>query len=262
MNFETITLEVSEGVATLTINRPEAANALNRTMAAELLEAAVFCGTSDAVRAVVITAHGRFFCAGGDISEFQEAGEGAEAMLYRMAGDLHAALIRFARIDAPVIMAVNGTAAGGGLSMMLSGDYVIAAEEAKFVSAYTKSALTPDGSSTFFLAKHVGLLRAKELMLTNRVLTAAEALDWGMVSKVVPAAEVHETARAMAVELARGPTRALGGVKSMLLSAFGASIEHQLEQETRNIASMMASEDGREGIAAFLEKRSPEYQGR
>lgn len=209
---------------------------------------------------MIITGTGRFFCAGGDINEFAEAADKAHHVT-KMATVLHTALSRFSHLDAPVIMAVNGPAGGGGLSLALSGDIIMSATSAKFVSAYTKSALSPDGSSTYFLAKHVGLLRAKELMLTNRVLTAQEALSWGMVTRVVPDAALIAEARNLAKEMATGPTKAFGAVKSLLESAYAESFETQLDKETRAIASMMRTHDAKEGITAFLAKRAPEFRG-
>jgi 2-(1,2-epoxy-1,2-dihydrophenyl)acetyl-CoA isomerase len=260
MDYETLLFEVSGGVATITLNRKDnPANALNARMAEELFDIGVRCGAPD-VRAVIVTSTGKMFCGGGDLAEMDAAPD-KPAHLTRMATLLHAGLIRLARIDAPVIMAVNGTAGGGGFSMVLSGDYVIASERAKFVSAYTSSGLTPDGSSTYYLAKHVGLLRAKELMLTNRVLTAAEAQAWGLVNKVVPPETVMDEARAIARQIASGPTRAFGGVKRLLDTAFSDGLETQLERETRSIADMMCTKDGQAGIAAFLAKQTPRFEG-
>ena len=260
MDYETLLFEVSGGVATITLNRKDnPANALNARMAEELFDIGVRCGAPD-VRAVIVTSTGKMFCGGGDLAEMDAAPD-KPAHLTRMATLLHAGLIRLARIDAPVIMAVNGTAGGGGFSMVLSGDYVIASDRAKFVSAYTSSGLTPDGSSTYYLAKHVGLLRAKELMLTNRVLTAAEAQAWGLVNKVVPPETVMDEARAIARQIASGPTRAFGGVKRLLDTAFSDGLETQLERETRSIADMMCTKDGPAGIAAFLAKQTPRFEG-
>jgi len=260
MDYETLLFEVSGGVATITLNRKDnPANALNARMAEELFDIGVRCGAPD-VRAVIVTSTGKMFCGGGDLAEMDAAPD-KPAHLTRMATLLHAGLIRLARIDAPVIMAVNGTAGGGGFSMVLSGDYVIASERAKFVSAYTSSGLTPDGSSTYYLAKHVGLLRAKELMLTNRVLTAAEAQAWGLVNKVVPPETVMDEARAIARQIASGPTRAFGGVKRLLDTAFSDGLETQLERETPSIADMMCRKDGPAGIAAFLAKQTPRFEG-
>ncbi len=261
MSFETIKFEVSDGVGIITLNRPDAANALNRAMARELFEVSVKCDCDPEVRAVVVTATGGMFCAGGDLKEFNGKGDQLPAFLTETATVLHNAIIRFQHMDAPVVMAVNGTAAGAGFSIALSGDYVIAAEGAKFVSAYTASGLTPDGSSTFFIAKHVGLLRAKELVLTNRVLSAQEAQDWGIVTKVVEADALMDEALSVAAHFADGPTKAYGGAKRLLLKASRESLESQIEAETQSIAAMSRTHDGAHGIDAFANKRKPEYKG-
>ncbi|WP_282048379.1 enoyl-CoA hydratase/isomerase family protein [Sulfitobacter mediterraneus] len=261
MDYETLRLEITGGIATITLDRKDnPANALNARMAEELFDVGVRCGAPD-VRAVIVTANGKMFCGGGDLAEMDAAPD-KHAHLTRMATLLHAGLIRLARIDAPVIMAVNGTAGGGGFSVVLSGDFVIASDKAKFVSAYTSSGLTPDGSSTYYLAKHVGLLRAKELMLTNRVLTAAEAQAWGLVNKVVPSETVLDEARALAQNIASGPTQAFGGVKRLLDTAFSDGLETQLDRETRSIAEMMRTRDGPAGIVAFLAKETPRFEGK
>ena len=262
MSFETLEFSVDDNVAIIKFNRPDNANAMTPLMGKELLEAAIQCESNQDVRTVVVTGNGKMFSAGGDLQSFEDAGNQKYGFLIRMATDLHQAIIRLANLNAPVIMAVNGTAAGAGFSITLSGDYVIASEKAKFVCAYTASGLTPDGSSTFFLAKHIGLLRAKELMLTNRVLTAEEACQWGMVSKVVADDSVLEEALAMARQFAVGPTLAFGGVKSMLLNAFSLPVESQLERETQSIANMMRTEDGPAGLSAFLAKQKPEFKGK
>lgn len=261
MDYETLRLEITRGIATITLDRKDnPANALNARMAEELFDVGVRCGAPD-VRAVIVTANGKMFCGGGDLAEMDAAPD-KHAHLTRMATLLHAGLIRLARIDAPVIMAVNGTAGGGGFSVVLSGDFVIASDKAKFVSAYTTSGLTPDGSSTYYLAKHVGLLRAKELMLTNRVLTAAEAQAWGLINKVVPSETVLDEARALAQNIASGPTQAFGGVKRLLDTAFSDGLETQLDRETRSIAEMMRTRDGPAGIVAFLAKETPRFEGK
>jgi len=260
MEYQTLRFDLADGVATVTIDRPDSpANALNARLAQELFEVSIRCGSPD-VRAVIITAVGKMFCGGGDLAEMDAAPD-KPAHLTRMATLLHAGLSRFAHNDAPVVMAVNGTAGGGGFSLALSGDYVIASEKAKFVSAYTASGLTPDGSSTYYLAKHVGLLRAKELLLTNRVLSAAEAMDWGLVNKVVPPEDVLNGAQDMARQFAQGPTKAYGGLKRLLDSAFSESMETQLDLETRSIADMMRTIDGPAGIKSFLAKQTPRFRG-
>jgi 2-(1,2-epoxy-1,2-dihydrophenyl)acetyl-CoA isomerase len=262
MSYQTMTFDIVEGIATLTLNRPDDANALNQQMANELLDVAMICSSDERVRAVIVTGNGKMFCAGGDLREMDEQGERRPEHLTRMASALHGALIRFSHMDAPVIMAVNGTAAGGGFSMALSGDIILASDKAKFIAAYTASGLTPDGSSTYFLAKHVGLLRAKELLLTNRLLSAQEACDWGMVTRVVPAETLTDEARKLATTFAAGPTRAFGGLKQLLQTAYSDPMETQLERETRGISQMMRTHDGPHGLNAFLNKQKPQFKGR
>jgi len=260
MDFETLLFDVSDHLATITLNRPEAANAINLTMSQELMRVAIECDENPEVRAVLITAQGKMFSAGGDLKAFIAA-ESMAHLLKEMTVYLHGAISRFARMNAPVIVAVNGTAGGGGFSLAMAGDLILAAESARFVSAYTKSALSPDGGSTYFLPRAVGLRRAAELMLTNRVLTAAEALDWQLITRVVADDDLLAEAVALGKELAGGPTLAYGRVKHMLLATFGESLETQMESEARNIAEMSRSRDTAEGITAFIEKRPPTYQG-
>ncbi len=261
MSYETLELDLSEGVATITMNRPSAANALNLVMAKELGEVAIRCDEDPAIRAVVLTGAGRFFSAGGDISGFKEAGDNVGALVKEMTMHFHAAISRFNRMDAPVVGAVNGMAAGAGFSFASSCDILIAAESAMFLSAYTASALTPDGSSTYFIPRLVGLRRAMELMLTNRRLTAAEAMEWGMVSRVVPDDEVLSTATELAIGLAAGPTKSYGATKRMLHDSLSSSLETQMELEARTIADITRTADAQEGITAFLEKRKPQFTG-
>ena len=262
MSRNCLTFDVRDQVALITLERPDDANALTLEMARELLEVAIACDSRRDIRAVVLTAEGKMFCAGGDLRSFSAQGENLPAHITETATILHSAIIRFQHMDAPLIVGVNGTAAGAGFSLALSGDIVMAARSAKFVSAYTASGLSPDGSSTFFLAKHVGLLRAKELALTNRVLTAEEAQQWGIVTRVVDDAALMDEARAMAMEFAKGPTRAFGQTKRLLLTAFNARIEAQLEAETQGIVAMTRTKDGPHGIDAFANKRKPEFEGK
>ncbi len=261
MTYSTIDFTVSNDIATISLDRPDAANALNSLMADELHDASIKCATRADIRCVIITGKGKLFCGGGDLNEFKGVGDQKEAHLLRMATILHAAVIRFSNLKAPVIMAVNGTAGGGGFSLLLAGDIILASDKAKFVSAYTASGLTPDGSSTYFLAKHIGLLRAKELMLTNRVLTADEAQEWGLITRVVAADDLMSEAQKLAQGFATGPTQAYGGVKRLLQTAYSASMEAQLEQETQGISGMMTTHDGPHGLESFLNKEKPVFKG-
>lgn len=261
MRFETLNYEVADNVATITFNRPEAANAMGPLMAKELGAAAIEADDDSAVRAIVLTGAGKMFCAGGDLGAFAKAGDGARKLLMRMTGDLHLGLSRLARSKAPVIGAVNGTAAGAGFSLVMACDLAIAAESAVFTMAYTRAGLSPDGSSTYTMPRKIGDRRARELMLTNRRLSSQEALDWGIVNQVVADAELQGEAQALAQRLASGPTAAFAAVKTLLNGTFDQTLESQMELEARSIAGLAAGADGREGINAFLEKRKPVFKG-
>ncbi|MCZ6618578.1 MAG: enoyl-CoA hydratase-related protein [Gammaproteobacteria bacterium] len=262
MNYETLIFEVADGVATITFNRPEAANAMGPDCARELSEVALLCDDDPQVRAVVMTGAGKMFCAGGDLGAFASAGAGAKTLLKKMTGDLHLALSRLSRGMAPVIAAVNGTAAGAGFSLVMAADLAVAAESAVFTMAYTRAGLSPDGSSTYFMPRKIGDGRTRELMLTNRVLNAAEALAWGVVNQVVADDEVVSVATKLARKLAEGPALANGAVKTLLNGSFDQSLESQMELEARSIAELSISEDGQEGMKAFLEKRRPVFTGK
>lgn len=262
MSEPNVTLERRDGVAILTLNRPSAANSIDLPLARELMLAAIACNDDPEVRAVVLTGAGKMFCAGGDLRSFAGAGAAVASHLRELTAYLHAAISRLARMDAPVVAAVNGMAAGAGFGLAGAADIVIAADTAGFVMAYTQAGLVPDGSSTFFLPRRIGDRRARELMLTNRRLTAAEALEWGLVNRVVPVDRLLPEATALAATLAAGPTRALGAVKALLNESFEHSLEAQMELEARAIAAAAGTADGREGVRAFLEKRKPEFTGR
>lgn len=261
MEYEKIGLAMDGGVATLTLDRPDAANAMDLPMMVELMHAAIRCDEDRDVRAVVVTGNGRFFSAGGDLAGFAEAADDMGMLLKEMTTYFHAAISRLARMDAPVIAAVNGVAAGAGMSFVAACDLAIAAESAMFTSAYTAAALTPDGSSTWFLPRLVGMRRAMELMLTNRRLSAAEAMEWGLVNQVVADDELMPTVAELAGRLAAGGTVAYGGVKRLLQSTFSETLETQMELESRTIADMSRTFDGREGVDAFLNKRTPRFRG-
>jgi 2-(1,2-epoxy-1,2-dihydrophenyl)acetyl-CoA isomerase len=259
MPYSTIQFAVKDNIARITLNRPDAANALNIDMSKDLMHAALQCSEDPNIRAVIITGNGRMFCAGGDLKSFALQGENLAYHLKEVTTYLHAAVSRFTRMDAPVIGAVNGTAAGAGMSLACSCDLVLAAESAKFTMAYTRAGLTPDGSSTYFLPRIVGLKRALELTMTNRLLSAQEAEQWGIVTKVVPDAKLQAEADALAAQLAAAATGALGGSKRLLHNAWNDTLDTQMELEAQAIAVRARTADGREGIAAFLEKRAPKF---
>ena len=259
MQYSTILFEVKNNVARITMNRPEAANALNAEMGKDLMHAALRCSEDSNIRAVVLTGTGRMFSGGGDLKSFAAHGDDTPYHLKEVTTYLHAAISRFTRMDAPLIAAVNGTAAGAGMSLCCFCDLVLAGESAKFTMAYTRVGLTPDGSSTYFLPRIVGLKRALELTLTNRLLSAQEAMEWGIVTRVVPDANLQTEADTLAAQLAAGATGAFGAAKRLLHSGFSETLETQMELESQAIAARVRTADGQEGIAAFLEKRAAKF---
>lgn len=262
MTYSSLTFEIQDGVGLIRLNRPDDGNAIILEMARELLDVAIRCDEAPEVRAVVLTGNGRMFCAGGDLKVFAAQGDGISAYTKEVTHALHAAISRFNWMDAPVVGAINGTAAGGGFSLALTTDIAVAAESAKFTMAYTKAGLAPDGSSSYFLARMVGLRRAKEMALLNPVLSAGQAMEWGFINQVVADDLVLTAALEMAHRLAKGPTRSFGETKRLILSGATESLESQMERESRAIAAMAGSADGREGVAAFIAKRTPLFRGK
>lgn len=262
MSYDNLLFDVRDGVARITLDRPDAYNAIDLALCNELMSAAIRCDEDPEIRAAILTGSGSVFSVGGDLPSFVKAGDGFASLTKQMTVGLHAAVSRFARMDAPLIAAVNGVAAGGGLGLVCCADIAIAAESARFSSSYTKNALSPDTSTTYFLPRLVGWRRAQDLILTNRVLSAAEAHEWCLVTRVVPDAELAEAAGTLASELAKGATRAYGSAKELLLGSASETLETQMELEARGIAAMARTEDVREGVAAFLDKRPPVYRGR
>jgi 2-(1,2-epoxy-1,2-dihydrophenyl)acetyl-CoA isomerase len=254
----TVLIEVDGGVATLTLNRPESSNALTLALAKELLAAALACEADARVRAVVVTGAGKHFCFGGDLRAMRDAGEAAAGYINELTTHLHAALSALTRMRAPVIAAVNGTAAGAGVGLACAADLALCGRASRFSLAYTGVGLTPDGSASFLLPRIVGRRRAMELLLLNRVLGAEEALGWGLVNQVVDDAELAAQARALAERLAAGPTEAFAATKR-LMDASAPGLESQMALEGRTIAAMSVHPHGREGITAFIDKRAPRY---
>jgi 2-(1,2-epoxy-1,2-dihydrophenyl)acetyl-CoA isomerase len=258
--YTTLLWEKTNGIAKITLNRPDDANSLNLTMAQELMHAAMRCDEDSDIRAVILTGSGKMFCAGGDVKSFYDAGDNTGMLLKEITANLHSANSRFARMAAPLIVAVNGTAAGAGFSLAIAGDMVLAADKAKFTMAYTGIGASPDGSSSVYLPRLVGLRRAQELMFTNRVLTATEALDWGMLTKVVNSDDLMAEVDKLAAQIAAGPRLAQAQIKQLLLNTYSNTLETQLEIESRGIASCVGSAEGREGLNAFVEKRKPNFK--
>jgi 2-(1,2-epoxy-1,2-dihydrophenyl)acetyl-CoA isomerase len=263
MPYETVTLVRADGVATLTLNRPESFNALDLALGRDLFSAVLEADDDDGVRAIVVTGAGKAFCAGGDVKSFVDNLGRIGAHIKELTTYLHGAVSRLCRSEKPVIMAINGVAAGGGMSFALAGDLVLAAESARFTMAYSKIGATPDGSSSYYLPRLIGLRRAMELYFTNRVLSAREAYEWGLVTRVVPDGDLASTAQALARELAQGPTRAFGGAKRLFHQSTWESLETQMELEAQAIAASGRTDDFRAGVTAFAAKQAaPKFTGR
>ncbi len=257
-DFKTIEVAVENRIARLALNRPEVANGLNLEMATELARAAKWVASSADVKVVVLTARGRFFCAGGDVKAMHDASDPG-ITVKAIADQLHAALADFATMDAPLICAVNGTAAGAGFSMAVAGDLVLASQSAKFNMAYSNIGLSPDGSASYYLPRLIGLRKTQELMFTNRMLTADEALDWGLLNKVVADDALLAEANALAERFANGAKGSNAAIKRLLSASDKNSLSAQLEFESETISVRANSPDGKEGVAAFIEKREPKF---
>lgn len=256
--YETIRFETADGVATVTLNRPDSLNALNATMRRELLAALKAAGRDDATRAVIVTGDGRGFCSGADLR-----GGPSEREFRRVLTTEYNPLITAIReLPKPVIAAVNGVAAGAGASIAFAADLIVAAEEARFLMAFVKIGLVPDSGATRTLVRALGRHAATEMIFTGEPLTAKGAADAGLVAAVVSANELMAAARELAQRLASGPTKALGYAKRLINAAEDEAFADSLvrEADLQELAGRTA--DHAEGISAFAEKRDPRFAGR
>jgi 2-(1,2-epoxy-1,2-dihydrophenyl)acetyl-CoA isomerase len=245
-------------VLTITLNRPDVLNAFNAAMHGAL-GAALKDARDPEVRAVVLTGAGRGFCVGQDLTEFREApGDIAD----RLRSNYHPNVLAIRALEKPVIAAVNGAAAGAGLSFACGCDIRLASDDATFVPAFINIGLVPDSGGTYFVARLLGPARAFEWMTSGRRLSAQEALEWGLVSEVVRADDLAERAAELAAQLAALPTRGIGMTKRLFDRAGGSTLEEQLEWEAQLQSAATKTDDFREGVAAFLEKRDPQFKGR
>ncbi len=262
MEFKTLLFDVQNNVAHITLNRPDAANSIDEEMGKDLMRAALRCDEDPEIRSVLISGAGKIFSGGGDLKALLAKGDQLPCYVKEVTTYLHSAMSRLTRMDAPVVAAVHGAVAGAGMSVAIACDIVVAAETTRFMVAYPRAGLVPDGSSTYFLPRLVGLKRALELTLTNRMFSAQEALQWGLITRVVPDNELLAQAKAIALQLASGPTRSYGLSKRLLHNGWLETLETQMEYESRAIADSARTEDAREGISAFLAKRPPKYKGK
>lgn len=246
-------------VAGIILNRPAVGNALDIPMARSLMEAVIRVEEDDGVRCVLLTGEGRLFCAGGDVAAFSAAGDGLPGFLKEITAYVHAAVARLARMNKPLVVAVNGPAAGAGFGLAILGDIVLADPAAHFTVAYTGIGMSPDGGTTWFLPRLVGMRRAQDLCLRNRRVSALEAAEIGLITHVTQPGGLAGEAAALAQALARGAVTAMGATRRLLLESGDNSLEAQLDAESRSISGQARTSDGKEGIAAFLGKRKPDF---
>jgi len=260
MSYETIVLERKDGVATLTLNRPEKLNALNRKMVEELNGAVVEIAKDRDVRALVVTGAGRGFCSGADVGDMTQAAAPIENRYWTQMA--HKVILALTDLEKPVIAKVNGVAVGIGCSLALSADIIIASENAKFSLIFSRIGLIPDGGSLFHLPRLVGPAKAKELIFTAKMLDAKEAERIGLINRAVPADELDNEVNMLAKQLAEGPTVALGIAKKIINKGLSMDLSSVLECEAFGQTIAGTTEDAQEGVMSFLEKRRAEFKGR
>lgn len=260
-----VVVERHEGVFEITLNRPEILNAVNREVIAALAAAVAEAAEDRTTGVVLLRGAGTHFCAGGDVTMFAElirlAPAERQQALYRIVDTLHPLLVRMRHMPKPVLAAVQGAAAGFGLSLVLAADLALAAEDTIFTSGYIHLGTSPDGGMTATLSRVVGLKQAAELMLLGDRFDARRALELGLVNRVVPADALAAEAAGLAARLVAGPTYAYGRTKALLQATLGDAFDAQLRRETESFAACAATADFAEGVRAFLEKRRPVFVG-
>jgi 2-(1,2-epoxy-1,2-dihydrophenyl)acetyl-CoA isomerase len=262
MEYKTILYKVDDGIATITMNRPENLNAINLEMLGELLRALLGCTQDPSVRVILLTGSGRAFSSGGDINIMQQSlDEGRD--VYQFMKDwinrVHLLEMQIRTIPKPVLAVINGVASGQGFNLALACDIRLAAESAKFNQSFVKLGLTSQG--TYFLPRMVGVSKATELCFTGDIIDAQEAARLGIVNRVVPDDSLEQAALEFARRLGRGPTEALGRIKLLINSSYMTPLDAHMQQECKLIAETAKSEDFQEGVRAFLEKRDPSFRG-
>ena len=258
-----ILFEIDQGVARLTLNRPDVLNSFNRAMARELSDALASIATNDAVRAVLLTGAGRGFCAGQDLAEASPRPDGSLPDLGDFVRDGYNPIIRAIRtLEKPVICAVNGVAAGAGANLAFACDIVFASRDASFVQSFAKIGVIPDSGGTFILPRIVGLQRATALTMLAEKITAEQAEEWGLVYRVVEPPGLVDVTFTAAVHLATQPTRGLGLIKRAFNRSLGVDLDKQLDYEEELQREAGRTADYAEGVRAFLEKRKPRFEGR
>jgi 2-(1,2-epoxy-1,2-dihydrophenyl)acetyl-CoA isomerase len=258
-----VLLDIANGVARITLNRPESSNGMNVEFLQALCEAIMACHGRSDVRVALISGKGKNFCAGGDVHTFASKGEGMPDYIRVATAWLQNAVTGLLRLEAPVIVSVHGFAAGGGgFGLVCAADLVIAADTAKFLAGATRVGMAPDAGVSVTLPRLVGLRRAADIILNNPMLSAQEARDLGIINRIVPAADLATASFAWATELAAGAPRAQAAAKRLLWSGVGLGIDACLSEEARTVSELSGTADAREGLAAVIERRKPVFTGR
>jgi 2-(1,2-epoxy-1,2-dihydrophenyl)acetyl-CoA isomerase len=258
-----VLLDITDGIARLRLNRPDAANGMSAELLSALCDAIMICHGHPGLRVVLLSGEGANFCAGGDVRAFASKGEKLPDYIRQATAYLQNAVTGLLRLEAPVITSVQGFAAGGGgFGLVCASDIVIAAESAKFLAGATRVGMAPDAGVSVTLSRLVGLRRAMSILLTNPVIPAAEALQMGIVTKVVPDNELADASLALAREIAAGAPKALAATKRLVWAVTGTSIEQCLSEEARTVSELSGTADAREGLAAVIERRMPIFTGR
>jgi len=262
MELTAFALEITDGVAHITMNQPERGNPFDRRFAEEFDWLATECTVRPEVRAVLIDAAGRFFSVGGDLNALTKSREDLARFVSAATSNLHMGISRFARMNAPVVTAVHGMAAGGAVALVAGADFVLASPNAKFYAAFAGIGIISDSGGSYYLPRRMGSRRAAQFFMLNETLTADEAASAGLINRVVAAETLADEAFALAKRLAEGPTLAYGEAKNLLLSSPIESLEAQLENEARAMARVAATEDAWNAMRSVLAKQKPNFQGR
>jgi len=256
---EPVTCDSTDGVVKIVLNRPRAYNAFNLEMVTILTDLLTSVRGDPQVRGIVITGGGRAFCAGGDLRWLSDFGKTPGEAFRMLAAKYHQAILEIRRMPKPVVAAINGLAAGGGFSMALACDFRVMEASAILRQGYTSNGLSIDGGGTFTLSRVVGMAKAMEIAALDRPISAEQALDWGLVTETTEAGQSGERAVALVQEINRVPLSSFAACKQLINEAFDTSFETQLEKEREFLARCADHPNGREGVAAFLEKRKPVY---
>lgn len=262
MPYSAFTFDIRDGMARITLNRPERGNPFDLDFTSELSDIATECDETPSLRAVIIDAAGPYFSVGADLKAMAADPDELPRFVKNATAGLHVALSRLARMDAPVIAAVHGLAVGGSVALSAAADFCVAAASAEFYAGYTGIGLIPDGGATYFLPRRIGTRAAAEFLMRNQRWSADEAWRRGLVTEVAGDDRLAERALELAVELASGPTRAFGEIKNLMLATWEQPLEAQLEQEARAMARAVRTDDGWQGVTSVRAKQQPQFRGR